>query len=71
MKIFNTIGSRPQFIQAAMATRSLRKISGVTEATIHTGQHYDRNMSGIFFNELSIPKPTYNPGIEGGAWNLR
>lgn len=64
MKIVTVVGARPQFIKAAVVSRELRK--NHTEILIHTGQHYDYNMSEIFFEELEINKPDYNLGISGG-----
>ncbi|NLZ83805.1 MAG: UDP-N-acetylglucosamine 2-epimerase (non-hydrolyzing) [Clostridiales bacterium] len=61
MKIVTIVGARPQFIKAAAVSRVLRKKN--IEILVHTGQHYDNNMSDIFFEELSIPKPEYNLGI--------
>ena len=65
MKICTIVGARPQFIKAAALSRVLRKEH--EEVLIHTGQHYDHNMSDIFFDELSIPRPDYNLGISGGS----
>ncbi len=65
MKIVTVVGARPQFIKAAAVSRVLRKEH--EEILVHTGQHYDNNMSGIFFKELDIPKPDYNLGISGGT----
>lgn len=65
MKICTVVGARPQFIKAAALSRVLR--ARHTEVLIHTGQHYDHNMSDIFFDELSIPRPDYNLGISGGS----
>ncbi len=65
MKIVTIIGARPQFIKAAALSRILRKEH--KEILIHTGQHFDSNMSGIFFDELELPEPKYNLGISGGS----
>lgn len=61
MKVATVIGARPQFIKAAVVSKELTKKH--TEIIIHTGQHYDDNMSEIFFRELEIPKPNYNLNI--------
>ena len=66
MKILTVIGARPQFIKAAVVSRLLRDVAGVEEILVHTGQHYDENMSDVFFQELEIPKPTYHLGVGGG-----
>ena len=58
-RIVTIVGARPQFIKAAVLSRELQRQSGVEEILIHTGQHFDKNMSDIFFNELKIPKPKY------------
>lgn len=65
MKVVTIVGARPQFIKAAVVSRELRKHH--TEMLVHTGQHYDYNMSDVFFEELDIPKPDYNLGISGGT----
>ena len=64
-KICTVVGARPQFIKLAVVSRVLRKC--FQEVLIHTGQHYDHNMSGVFFEELEIPRPDYNLGISGGT----
>ena len=64
MKIITVIGARPQFIKAAAVSNKLRK--NHEEVLVHTGQHYDNNMSDIFFDELGIPKPNYNLNIGSG-----
>lgn len=63
MKILTVVGARPQFIKAATVSRIIRKTSRVTEILVHTGQHYDRNMSAVFFNELEIPRADVFLGI--------
>jgi UDP-GlcNAc3NAcA epimerase len=60
MKIITVIGARPQFIKAAAVSRSINKHKNINEVIVHTGQHFDKNMSDIFFEEMSIPKPNYN-----------
>jgi UDP-GlcNAc3NAcA epimerase len=67
MKIATIIGARPQFIKAAMVSRVLRARQGIREILIHTGQHYDNNMSDVFFDELEMPVPDYNLGISADA----
>ena len=65
MKICTIVGARPQFIKAAALSRIFRRTH--EEVLIHTGQHYDHNMSQVFFDELSIPEPAYNLNISGGS----
>ena len=68
MKIITIIGARPQFIKAAVVSRAIRQRSQeITEVIVHTGQHFDANMSDIFFEELDIPKPNYHLGVGGGS----
>lgn len=64
-KICTVVGARPQFIKLAMVSPVLRK--EFHEVLIHTGQHYDYNMSQVFFDQMGIPKPDYNLGISGGT----
>jgi len=68
MKIVTIVGVRPQFIKAATVSRVLRSTEGVEEILLHTGQHYDANMSDIFFEELEIPRPDYNLDIGSGTY---
>ena len=73
MKIVTIIGARPQFIKAAVVSRAISEFnkfaalrsSPLTEIIVHTGQHYDRNMSDIFFEEMNIPQPDYFLDIHG------
>jgi UDP-GlcNAc3NAcA epimerase len=59
MKIVTVLGARPQFVKAAVLSRVLKKDTSVKEIIVHTGQHYDQNMSDIFFEEMEIPKPDH------------
>lgn len=65
MKILTVIGARPQFIKAATISRVVGNTEGVSEVIVHTGQHFDANMSDIFFEEMEIPKPNYHFAING------
>jgi len=60
MKIITIIGARPQFIKAAAVSREIAKHKDIKEIIVHTGQHFDENMSKIFFDQMHIPKPDYN-----------
>jgi len=71
LKIATIFGARPQFIKAATITRVLGSIPDVEEVRIHTGQHYDENMSEVFFQELDIPKPDYYLGIGSGTHGVQ
>ena len=64
--ILTVIGARPQFIKAAAVSRVVSARAGVRETLVHTGQHYDENMSGTFFEELAIPVPGHSLGIGSG-----
>jgi UDP-GlcNAc3NAcA epimerase len=66
MKLVTVIGARPQFVKAAVLSRLFRERSGIQEILVHTGQHYDENMSDVFFKELEIPRPDYHLGIGSG-----
>ena len=62
MKIVTVIGARPQIIKAAALSRAIKNSFSdrINEVIVHTGQHYDENMSQVFFDELGIPQPNYN-----------
>ncbi|MDP3353398.1 MAG: UDP-N-acetylglucosamine 2-epimerase (non-hydrolyzing) [Flavobacteriaceae bacterium] len=64
-KIVTVLGARPQFVKAAVLSRIINKYSEIEEVIIHTGQHFDANMSQIFFDEMEIPAPKYNLNIHG------
>lgn len=64
MRLVSIVGARPQFIKLAVVSRALRQLS--TELIIHTGQHYDYNMSGQFFEQLGLPAPDYHLGVGSG-----
>ncbi len=64
MKVITILGARPQFVKAATVSRELKK-AGINEVIIHTGQHFDANMSQVFFDEMEIPTPNYNLEIQG------
>jgi UDP-N-acetylglucosamine 2-epimerase len=65
MRVLTIVGARPQFVKAAVVSRALR--GRHTEVLVHTGQHYDRNMSDVFFEDLDLPQPARHLGIGSGA----
>lgn len=65
VKIVTVVGARPQFIKAATVSRALR-CQGFREVLLHTGQHYDADMSDVFFEQMGIPEPGYHLGVGGG-----
>lgn len=65
MKIVTVLGARPQFIKAAMLSKEFSEHPDIEEAIVHTGQHFDANMSDIFFNQMGIKQPAYNLEING------
>ncbi len=66
-KLLTVIGARPQFVKAAVVSHAIAKDARLEEVLVHTGQHYDDNMSGIFFEELQIPAAQFNLGIGSGS----
>lgn len=67
-RILTIIGARPQFIKASVVSRSIKQTDGIEEIMLHTGQHFDANMSDIFFNQLSTPRPDIQLDIHGGSY---
>ena len=66
-KIVSLIGARPQFVKAAVVSEQLAQHPELTECLVHSGQHYDYQMSNVFFDELSIPTPTHHLAIGSGS----
>lgn len=66
-RILTIIGARPQFIKASVVSKAIQQAEGLTEVLVHTGQHFDANMSDIFFSQLGIPHPDYQLDINGGS----
>jgi UDP-GlcNAc3NAcA epimerase len=65
MKILTVVGARPQFVKAAVVSRVFAQSTKIQEVILHTGQHFDKNMSDIFFEEMEITKPKYNLNVNG------
>ncbi len=63
MKLITVVGARPQFVKAAVLSRVLKRYPPAEEVVIHTGQHFDDNMSAMFFRDTEIPEPDYNLGV--------
>lgn len=73
MKIVTVIGARPQIIKAAAISRAIRQhfCEEMQEIIVHTGQHYDNNMSQVFFDELGVPQPDYNLGVGSASHGMQ
>jgi UDP-N-acetylglucosamine 2-epimerase (non-hydrolysing) len=67
MYCVHVVGARPNFMKAAPVVRALAEQPGVRQTLVHTGQHYDRNMSEVFFRELEIPEPDFNLAVGSGS----
>ena len=75
MKLISIVGARPQFIKAAAISRAIENHNSliydasrvIKEIVVHTGQHYDHNMSQVFFDQLEIRKPDYHLGVGSGT----
>jgi UDP-GlcNAc3NAcA epimerase len=67
LRILTIVGARPQFVKAAAMSRAIAAADGVIEILVHTGQHFDPEMSQIFFEELGLAAPHVNLGIHGGG----
>jgi UDP-N-acetylglucosamine 2-epimerase (non-hydrolysing) len=67
MHILHVVGARPNFMKAAPVLAALANVSGVQQTLVHTGQHYDANMSDVFFQQLEIPAPDLNLGVGSGS----
>lgn len=66
MKVLTIVGARPQFVKACVVSKAIAEYSNLSEVMVHTGQHFDENMSDIFFNQLNIPQPAYRLDVNGG-----
>ena len=67
MKVVSLVGARPQFIKESVVNKAVRDTNAWCHVLVHSGQHYDFNMSGTFFDELGIPKPDYFLGVGSGS----
>jgi len=77
MKLLSVVGARPQFVKLAPLDRAVQRHndgharSAIDHVIVHTGQHYDANMSDVFFDELSLPQPHHHLGIGSGSHSAR
>lgn len=67
MKILTVIGARPQFIKASVVSKAISESKVLSEVIVHTGQHFDQNMSEVFFDQLKIPRPNHQLNAGGGS----
>lgn len=67
IRVLTVVGARPQFIKASVVSREIQRTEGIEEIMLHTGQHFDTNMSDVFFNQLNIPHPDIQLDISGGT----
>ena len=67
LKILNTAGARPNFMKIAPLVRAFSRRPVVEQVIVHTGQHYDANLSQVFFQQLGIPQPDVNLGVGSGS----
>ena len=67
MHVLHVVGARPNFMKAAPVLRALARHPSVRQTLVHTGQHYDTNMSDVFFQQLEIPAPDVNLGVGSGS----
>lgn len=65
MHVLTVVGARPQFIKASVVSREIAKFTDIKETLVHTGQHFDANMSDVFFKEMDIPEPGFHLGVAG------
>ena len=71
MKLFLVVGTRPNFMKLAPLWRELRKYRDFDPYVVHTGQHYDANMSDLFFRQLGVPQPQLNLGVGSGSHTVQ
>ncbi len=67
LKVMNVVGARPNFMKIAPLIREMRRHADIQQALVHTGQHYDANLSDVFFRDLAIPKPDFNLAVGPGS----
>jgi len=70
MRVLTVVGARPQFVKASMLSKALKK-KGIEETLVHSGQHYDKKISQVFFDELGIPQPSINLGVGSASHSMQ